>query len=423
MVGSDAGRQPLPSRFRRLRRRSSTAIVARAHAAGIGRMVSISTRVKRRAGLLAIAERFPEVYCSVGTHPHHAHEELDVGIADLVELSRHPKDGGDRRSRARLSLRFQPARGAGARLPQSYRGRARDRAAARHSFARSGCRHGARSWRRKPGRGPSRPCCIASPAAAIWRERAVALGLYVSFTGILTFKKSDELRAIAAELPADRILVETDAPYLAPGRHRGKRNEPAFVVETAKVLAETRRRHVRGDRARRPPRISFACSARCRAKPRQPHDARVRRMSLTFTILGCGSSGGVPRPALGWGACDPANPKNRRRRCSLLVERHAARRAHPRSDRHLARFARAAAGGRGGLARRRPVHPRARRPHPRDRRSARAVPSPPTPHRRLSRRADLSRLSTIASATASSRRRAATIRQSSTSIGSTPAIR
>ena len=80
-------------------------------------------------------------------------------------------------------------------------------------------------------------------------RRAVALGLFVSFTGILTFKKSDELRAIAAELPADRILVETDAPYLAPGRHRGKRNEPAYVVETAKVLAETRRVIVRGDRA------------------------------------------------------------------------------------------------------------------------------------------------------------------------------
>jgi TatD DNase family protein len=71
-------------------------------------------------------------------------------------------------------------------------------------------------------------------------RRAIALGLFISFTGILTFKNSTALRAIAAELPADRILVETDAPYLAPGKLRGKRNEPAFVVETAKVLAETR---------------------------------------------------------------------------------------------------------------------------------------------------------------------------------------
>jgi TatD DNase family protein len=71
-------------------------------------------------------------------------------------------------------------------------------------------------------------------------NRAIALGLFISFTGILTFKKSDDLRLIAASLPRDRFLVETDAPYLAPGRWRGKRNEPAYVVETAKVLAEVR---------------------------------------------------------------------------------------------------------------------------------------------------------------------------------------
>ena len=80
-------------------------------------------------------------------------------------------------------------------------------------------------------------CFTGGPDLA---QRAIALGLYISFTGILTFKKSDELRTIAQSLPADRILVETDAPYLAPGRHRGKRNEPAFVVETANVLAQTR---------------------------------------------------------------------------------------------------------------------------------------------------------------------------------------
>ncbi|HEU0151551.1 MAG TPA: TatD family hydrolase, partial [Bradyrhizobium sp.] len=70
--------------------------------------------------------------------------------------------------------------------------------------------------------------------------KAIDLGLHISFTGILTFKKSQGLRDLAAELPADRIMVETDAPYLAPGKFRGKRNEPAYVVETAKVLAETR---------------------------------------------------------------------------------------------------------------------------------------------------------------------------------------
>src|SRR5262249_49591011 len=80
-------------------------------------------------------------------------------------------------------------------------------------------------------------CFTGGPGLA---RRAIAIGLYISFTGIVTFKKSDQLRAIAASLPDDRFLVETDAPYLAPGRYRGKRNEPAYVPETAKVLAEAR---------------------------------------------------------------------------------------------------------------------------------------------------------------------------------------
>src|SRR5262249_14609919 len=96
------------------------------------------------------------------------------------------------------------------------------------------------SWKRKWGRGPSTPALLFSPGAPAPPRRAIALGLYISFTGIVTFKKSDELRTIAASLPDDRFLVETDAPYLAPGRYRGKRNEPAYVPETAKVLAEAR---------------------------------------------------------------------------------------------------------------------------------------------------------------------------------------
>ena len=105
-------------------------------------------------------------------------------------------------------------------------------------------------------------------------ERAIALGLFISFTGIVTFRKSDELRSIAKSLPGDRILVETDAPYLAPGSHRGKRNEPAFVVETARVLAETRG-VTPAELARRPARISFACSGRSRV--RQPASTNSRQ--------------------------------------------------------------------------------------------------------------------------------------------------
>ena len=109
---------------------------------------------------------------------------------------------------------------------------------------------------------------------------------------------------------------------------------------------------------------------------------------LKFTILGCGSSGGVPRPALGWGVCDPNNPKNRRRRTSFLVERQGAERRHARPGRYAAGYARAASGRRGRPARRRALYPRARRPHPRHRRSARALSSSSAQlHRRLSRRA------------------------------------
>ena len=89
-------------------------------------------------------------------------------------------------------------------------------------------------------RGPFRAVLHCYTGGRKLAMKAIELGLSISFTGILTFKKSDELRALAAELPADRIMVETDAPYLAPGKFRGKRNEPAYVVEVAKVLAETR---------------------------------------------------------------------------------------------------------------------------------------------------------------------------------------
>jgi TatD DNase family protein len=215
------------------------AVVARAGAAGIGRLVTISTRVKRHGDILAIAERFPDVYCSVGTHPHNAHEELDLTTEDLVARTRHPKvvaigeagldyhyDNSPRDAQERgFRNHIAAARAAG--LPLVIHSREADADMAR-------------ILEEETGRGPFPAVLHCFTGSRELAERAVALGHYVSFTGILTFKKSDELRAIAAALPAERILVETDAPYLAPGRHRGKRNEPAFVVETATVLAQAR---------------------------------------------------------------------------------------------------------------------------------------------------------------------------------------
>ena len=215
------------------------AIVARAQAAGVARLVSISTRIKQHADLLAIAERFPDVYCSVGTHPHHANEELEFDTAAIVARTHHPKVVAIGEAGLDYHYDYSP-RDAQERGFRNHIAASRETGLPLVIHAREADDDMARILEEETGKGPFPAvlhCFSSGPELA---RRAIALGLSISFTGIVTFKKSDELRAIAASLPADRILVETDAPYLAPGRFRGKRNEPAYVVETAKVLAETR---------------------------------------------------------------------------------------------------------------------------------------------------------------------------------------
>jgi TatD DNase family protein len=215
------------------------AIVARAEAAGIGRIVTISTRVRRLPALLAIAERFPNVYCSVGTHPHHADEEDGIGAEELVELAKHPKvvalgeagldyfyEHGSRDAQAR-GFRAHVAAARASGLPLVIHTRDAD----------DDC---GRILEEEMANGAFRAVLHCYTGGRELAMKAVSLGLSISFTGILTFKKSQALRDLAAELPADRVMVETDAPYLAPGKFRGKRNEPSYVVETARVLAETR---------------------------------------------------------------------------------------------------------------------------------------------------------------------------------------
>jgi TatD DNase family protein len=215
------------------------AVVARAEAAGLVKIVTISTRVRRHGEVLAIAERFENVFCSVGTHPHYAHEELDVTARDLAERARHPKvigigevgldhhyDNSPREAQERgLRAHIEAARETG--LPLIIHCREADADMAR-------------ILAEEMGRGAFPAVLHCFTGGAELARTGVELGCYVSFSGILTFKKSDALRAIAAALPADRILVETDAPYLAPQPWRGKRNEPAYVVETARVLAQCR---------------------------------------------------------------------------------------------------------------------------------------------------------------------------------------
>ncbi len=214
-------------------------IVSRAENAGIGRMVTICTRVARFPEILAVAERFESVYCSVGTHPHNSHEETDVTAGQLVDLADHPKvvaigeaglDYFYRKDHAAaqaagLRVHIEAARVSGLPLVIHSRDADDDMIAILEE---------------ETGKGafPAVLHCFSSGRELM--ERGVSLGLYVSFSGILTFKRSDELRDIAADVPMDRLLVETDAPYLAPQPWRSKRNEPSYVAHTCDVLAEVR---------------------------------------------------------------------------------------------------------------------------------------------------------------------------------------
>jgi TatD DNase family protein len=215
------------------------AVVGRARAAGIERMVTISTRVRRFDQLAAIVERFPDVYCSIGTHPHNAHEELDVTVPDLVAYTLSPKVVAI--GEAGLDYHYDNSpRDAQERGFRTHIAAARATGLPLVIHTREADADTARILEEETGKGAFPAVLHCFTGGADLARRAIALGLFISFTGILTFKNSAALREIAAELPADRILVETDAPYLAPGKFRGKRNEPAFVLETAKVLAEAR---------------------------------------------------------------------------------------------------------------------------------------------------------------------------------------
>jgi len=214
-------------------------VVGRARAVGIERIVTISTRVKRHAALLAITERFHDVYCSVGTHPHNAHEELDVTVGDLVALTRAPKVVA--LGEAGLDYHYDNSpRDAQERGFRTHIAAARETGLPLVIHTREADDDAARILEEETGKGAFPAVLHCFTGGRDLAHRAIALGLYISFTGILTFKSSAALREIAASLPPDRILLETDAPFLAPGKFRGKRNEPSYVVETAKVLADAR---------------------------------------------------------------------------------------------------------------------------------------------------------------------------------------
>lgn len=213
-------------------------VVQRAVDAGISRMITICTRVKKFDQILILAERYEQVYCSVGTHPNNAHEELDITADDLLRLADHPKVVAI--GEAGLDYHYDYS------TPQAQRqGLITHIEASRRSqlpliiHARNADSDMAEILRQQTEIG-SFPFVLHCYSSGMELAKiGVELGGYISFSGILTFKNSADIRAIADIVPHDRLLVETDAPFLAPTPNRGKRNEPSFVRYTAEVLAET----------------------------------------------------------------------------------------------------------------------------------------------------------------------------------------
>ncbi|MEQ1753188.1 MAG: TatD family hydrolase [Micropepsaceae bacterium] len=211
-------------------------VVQRARANGVGTMLTIGTRLDRFPGVRAIAEKYDNIWCTVGVHPHEAASEpisepqrllehvnhprvVGIGEAGLDYFYEHsPKNDQIRNFRAHIAA----SRDCG--LPLVVH--ARDADDDLCSILKEEYDNGAF---------PGLIHCFSSTRQLA--ETALALGMYISISGIVTFKKADELRAIVQDVPLDRLLVETDSPYLSPIPHRGARNEPSFVKHTAETVA------------------------------------------------------------------------------------------------------------------------------------------------------------------------------------------
>ena len=215
------------------------AVVGRARAAGVERMITIGTRVSKAPGVAVIAERFDDVFFTVGTHPHEAAGEGAEDFDTMRAFASHPKCVGI--GEAGLDYHYDNApRDVARRVFRGHIALARELDLPLVIHARDADADMAAILSDEMGQGRFRAVLHCFTSSRKLAETALELGLMISFSGVVTFKKSEDLRAIARDVPLDRLLVETDAPYLAPTPHRGRRNEPAFVVDTAGVVAEAR---------------------------------------------------------------------------------------------------------------------------------------------------------------------------------------
>ena len=214
-------------------------LIDRATQSGVDLMVTICTKVKKYDSIRAITQKYDNVYCSVGTHPHYADQETEITSTDLAKLAENEKTVAI--GEAGLDFfRNNSPREDQEKGFRTHINAARETKLPLVIHARNADEVMIDILDDEMNKGEFKAILHCFSSGRKLAIRGIELGLYVSFSGILTFNKSDELRAIAKELPSDRLLVETDAPYLAPAPYRGTRNEPAYVVETAKILAETR---------------------------------------------------------------------------------------------------------------------------------------------------------------------------------------
>lgn len=212
-------------------------VVARAQEQGVGVMQTICTKMHEFDGILAIAEQYPHIYCSVGVHPHEADHEPMVTVEQLLEKAQHHKVIGIGETGLDFFYEHSPRR----EQEESFR---RHIAACRETklplivHTRDADDDTIRIMQdeMKKGEYPGLIHCFSSGQRMA--DAALEMGFSISVSGIATFKKAQELRDVLKTVPLDRLLVETDSPYLAPMPHRGKRNEPSFVMHTNKVLAE-----------------------------------------------------------------------------------------------------------------------------------------------------------------------------------------
>lgn len=219
--------------------RDREGVLSRASAAGVARMITISTEVEKFSTIKAIAESTPEIYCSVGTHPNHAHEEREFSTDELVALAAHPKCVAI--GETGLDYFYDRApRDLAHRVFRAHIGAARITGLPLVIHSRDADEDMASILKEEMALGAFRPLLHCFTSSLALAEAALALGGYISFSGVVTFKNSQALRDIAKQVPIERMLVETDAPFLAPTPHRGKTNEPAYVADTARLLAEVK---------------------------------------------------------------------------------------------------------------------------------------------------------------------------------------